>query len=121
MSRDPGEEEFLKQLQQVDEKEHDTTSICDLSQAFDRLWSCYALGSQATHYYRYGTKKDCSERTDDFKFCLKLKTMARAKAEKLKEEREAEKLERFYADKNSEDVWTLRKSPPQFTPFNPQP
>jgi hypothetical protein len=33
-----------------------------------------ALGSQAINYYRYGTKKDCSGKWDDFKFCLKTKT-----------------------------------------------
>lgn len=33
-----------------------------------------ALGAQALNYYRYGEKKDCSEKWEDFKFCLTTKT-----------------------------------------------
>ncbi|KAI7866231.1 hypothetical protein BDF14DRAFT_1728706 [Spinellus fusiger] len=47
---------------------------CSASQAFESVWHCYTLGSQAMHYYRYGEKKDCSMRWEDFKFCLSTKT-----------------------------------------------
>lgn len=33
-----------------------------------------ALGSQAINYYRYGSKRDCAGKWEDFKFCMKTKT-----------------------------------------------
>ncbi|KAI8137622.1 hypothetical protein BJV82DRAFT_524967 [Fennellomyces sp. T-0311] len=62
------------------ETKHDYAK-CSVSQAFDSVWQCYTLGAQAIHYYRYGEKKDCSVRWDDFKFCMKTKTKSNEEAD----------------------------------------
>lgn len=48
---------------------------------------CYTgLGSQALNYYRYGSKKDCSGKWDDFTFCLKTKTKSSEEADVIRKE-----------------------------------
>jgi hypothetical protein len=80
---------------EIEKEKRNDYETCSASQAFDAVFQCYsnyslffeflnyrsltifvyiALGSQAINYYRYGSKKDCSGKWDDFKFCLKTKT-----------------------------------------------
>lgn len=81
-------------FEEVEKEKKNDYETCSASQAFDAVFQCYskvivylwlyacilttytfaALGSQAINYYRYGTKKDCSGKWEDFKFCLKTKT-----------------------------------------------
>ena len=41
--------------------------------AFDELFYCYSLGGQFLNVYRYGSYRDCGEKTDDWLFCLRAK------------------------------------------------
>ncbi|RUS33940.1 hypothetical protein BC938DRAFT_483183 [Jimgerdemannia flammicorona] len=93
---------------------------CNLSQSFDRLFMCYALGGQAMHYYRYGTAKNCSSTYEDLKLCMKIKTKPQDVAKKMWAEREAVKEAARNKEQSSLDVWTLRETPPVF-PASPFP
>ncbi|ORY95802.1 hypothetical protein BCR43DRAFT_441505 [Syncephalastrum racemosum] len=78
MKEDAGTAEFFKEL---DEEAKNNYATCSMSQTFDAVWQCYTLGAQAIHYYRYGEKKDCSGRWEDFKFCLKTKPKSSEEAD----------------------------------------
>ncbi|KAI9476077.1 MAG: hypothetical protein EXX96DRAFT_448859, partial [Benjaminiella poitrasii] len=74
---DKDTKEFFDEIDKEIKQDYKT---CSVSQAFDAVFQCYTLGSQAIHYYRYGTKNDCSGKWEDFKFCLKTKTKPSEKA-----------------------------------------
>ncbi|KAK9761347.1 hypothetical protein K7432_013823 [Basidiobolus ranarum] len=85
---------------------------CKIGHCWDKLYYCYTLGHQALHYYRYGTKKDCSEQWKDLKLCFKVKTKADDVAKKMLAERQAEKDALRGDQRSSLDVWTERDAPP---------
>ncbi|ORX88731.1 hypothetical protein K493DRAFT_267967 [Basidiobolus meristosporus CBS 931.73] len=85
---------------------------CKVGECWDKLYYCYTLGHQALHYYRYGTKKDCSEQWKDLKLCFKVKTKSEEVAKKMLSERKAEKDALKVGQKSSLDVWTERDAPP---------
>jgi hypothetical protein len=41
--------------------------------AFDEMFYCYSFGGQFLNIYRYGEFRDCSEKSADWRFCLKAK------------------------------------------------
>jgi hypothetical protein len=41
--------------------------------AFDEMFYCYSLGGQFLNIYRYGGFQDCSEKSADWRFCMKSK------------------------------------------------
>lgn len=41
--------------------------------AFDEMFYCYSLGGQFLNAYRYGGFRDCSEKSADWRFCIKTK------------------------------------------------
>ncbi|KAG0173350.1 hypothetical protein DFQ30_008223 [Apophysomyces sp. BC1015] len=96
---------FFKEVQDETKKDYVT---CSASQTFDSVWQCYTLGAQAMHYYRYGEKKDCSIRWEDFKFCLTTKTKSNEVADKMLRQREQEKEKTKKRQRNSEEVWEAR-------------
>lgn len=92
---------FFEEIENNQGKEFST---CSASDAFNQVWQCYckdhmndawhverhltcslciflALRSQALNYYRYGSKKDCGAKYDDFKFCLSTKTKSASVAD----------------------------------------
>ncbi|KAI9019381.1 hypothetical protein CLU79DRAFT_705054 [Phycomyces nitens] len=71
---DHHDEDATAFFKEVDDDINKDYMTCSASQAFDSVWQCYTLGSQAVNYYRYGEKKDCSVRWEDFKFCMSAKT-----------------------------------------------
>ncbi|KAI9318758.1 hypothetical protein BX666DRAFT_1855655 [Dichotomocladium elegans] len=73
---------FFKEIE--DDAKHEYAK-CSVSQTFDAVWQCYTLGAQALNYYRYGEKKDCSAKWEDFKFCLTTKTKSNEVADVRKE------------------------------------
>ncbi|KAJ2958707.1 hypothetical protein NQZ79_g5751 [Umbelopsis isabellina] len=122
------------ELEERDLKPEEYT--CNATQAFDAVFQCYsewqlnanffssqcnsqsptlnlyvALGAQALNYYRYGEKKDCSVKWDDFKLCLSTKTKSPLAAKKLLDDRKKEKESQKQIQRSSEDVWTLREIP----------
>ncbi|CAO3621218.1 unnamed protein product [Cunninghamella blakesleeana] len=96
---------FFKELEKEEKKDYLT---CSASQAFDSVWQCYTLGSQAIHYYRYGSRKDCSAKWEDFKFCLTTKTKSSEVADAMVRNRDAQKQLEKKKQRNSEEVWELR-------------
>jgi hypothetical protein len=41
--------------------------------AFDEMFYCYSFGGQFLNIYRYGGFRDCSEKSADWRFCMKTK------------------------------------------------
>lgn len=87
-----------------------TTMSC--REAFDELYFCYSLGGQFKNLYRYGTYRQCEDKSSDFWFCMKTKMYGpNTKKEmivKYHREKEAEKYKR---GPSSEDVWKVRTEP----------
>ncbi|KAM3584659.1 hypothetical protein VKS41_003466 [Umbelopsis sp. WA50703] len=95
------------ELEEKDLKLEDYT--CNATQAFDAVFQCYS--AQALNYYRYGEKKDCSVKWDDFKLCLSTKTKSPLTAKKMLDDRRKEKEKSKRIQRSSEDVWTLKEIP----------
>ncbi|KAI8333766.1 hypothetical protein BD560DRAFT_414891 [Blakeslea trispora] len=97
---------FFKEIENEKNIDYET---CSVSQTFDAVFQCYTLGSQATNYYRYGAKKDCSGKWDDFKFCMKTKTKSADVADAMLRERRAAKEAVKKQGRSSEEVWEARQ------------
>ncbi|SAM05546.1 hypothetical protein [Absidia glauca] len=95
---------FFEEIENNQGKEFST---CSASDAFNQVWQCYSLRSQALNYYRYGSKKDCGAKYDDFKFCLSTKTKSASVADAMIRKREEEKRLDKQKQRSSEDVWEL--------------
>ena len=60
------------------ERDIDNVSACQFMHAFDRYVHCSSAGSKLNELYRYGGfKGDCSQKWQDLKFVLTLKTKAK--------------------------------------------
>ncbi|KAJ6262227.1 hypothetical protein Dda_3032 [Drechslerella dactyloides] len=81
-------------------------------EAFDELYFCYSLGGQFKNLYRYGSYRECADKSADFWFCMRTKMYGPvAKKEmivKYHKEKEAQKYKR---GPSSEDVWNVRTEP----------
>ncbi|KAF9977433.1 hypothetical protein BGZ73_006060 [Actinomortierella ambigua] len=80
--------------------------------AMNHLFACSSLGSNIRNYYRFGTFRDCSDKYDHLKFCMSLKTKTDQVAQIMIQKREAQLRAAKAAQPNSEDVWSVRPSPP---------
>ncbi|KAI8370886.1 hypothetical protein EDC96DRAFT_502700 [Choanephora cucurbitarum] len=96
-------------FQEIEKEKRTDRETCSASQTFDAFFQCYTLSSQATNYYRYGTKKDCSGKWDDFKFCLKTKTKPVDVADAMLRERKAAKEAVKKQGRSSEEVWEAKQ------------
>ncbi|CAD6584725.1 MAG: hypothetical protein CYPHOPRED_002831 [Cyphobasidiales sp. Tagirdzhanova-0007] len=76
---------------------------------FDNFLLCFAVGSQFTSLYRYGTARDCSAKWDDFKFCMANRSLS----EEQKTEEWIKRRAEFWAVKrlesSSEEIWEAKK------------
>ncbi|RIA96249.1 hypothetical protein C1645_815700 [Glomus cerebriforme] len=99
-------------------KDDDKKYNCSLVQSFDQYVLCYTVGGQAVNYYRYGERKDCKSKWENFKFCLQLKSKPTDIRKELIIERESLKKEQRNREKSSLDVWEIRDKPPQNFPPN---
>ncbi|ORX54395.1 hypothetical protein DM01DRAFT_1373864 [Hesseltinella vesiculosa] len=81
---------------------------CSVTQAFDDVWRCYSLRSQAVNYYRYGSRKDCAEKYDDLKYCMRTKTKSAKVADEMLRQRDGQKAVEKTNQRSSEDVWPTR-------------
>ncbi|CAG8567584.1 7921_t:CDS:2 [Diversispora eburnea] len=77
---------------------------CSLMNEFDYLVFCASLIGQATNYYRYGEKKNCSNHFRNVKWCLKMKSKNLDERKKMVLEREAEKEAQYIKKKSSLDA-----------------
>ncbi|KAK6534356.1 hypothetical protein TWF281_005679 [Arthrobotrys megalospora] len=106
---DPARNESRPQ-QNFQDTLYPTTMSC--REAFDELYFCYSLGGQFKNLYRYGTYRQCEDKSSDFWFCMRTKMYGpNTKKEmivKYHKEKEAEKYKR---GPSSEDVWKVRTEP----------
>lgn len=70
-----------------------------------------ALLPQARSVYRFGALSDCSDKLDDFKFCLSMKALSPEERRDVWIRRRAEKsaAQRSQLEKSSEGVWEMRR------------
>jgi hypothetical protein len=66
------------------------------------------LGVQLKSLYRFGHMSNCSEKLEDFKFCMSLKSMHPDEKRDVWIKRRAEWWATRRLDKSSENVWDMR-------------
>lgn len=84
---------------------------CNLQYYFDEFFMCYTPKSQLRNWYRYGEKKDCSERWRDFKWCMRTRMTDEDAAQQMLKDRKLDMDRKVHSRPNSEDIWDARKSP----------
>ena len=81
-------------------------------EAFDAAFYCNSLGGQFNNLYRYGTLGSCSEKWDDFWFCMRTRSYGDREKQEAIRGRYREKERWRYGSgefgKSSEDVWKSR-------------
>ncbi|KAJ4498078.1 hypothetical protein C8R41DRAFT_157798 [Lentinula lateritia] len=77
---------------------------------FDTYLSCNAIRSQIKSFYRYGERTHCSQKLEDFKFCLGLTRMEPEERRDVWIRRRAEWWAQRRLGKSSEDVWEIRRT-----------
>ncbi|OAA76672.1 hypothetical protein LEL_06356 [Akanthomyces lecanii RCEF 1005] len=80
-------------------------------QAFDAAWGCNSVGGQWNAVYRYGEMRSCTEKWDDFWFCMRHKSASGPVKEDLMRTHYRNKEHaKYYAPgkASSEDVWEAR-------------
>ena len=81
---------------------------------FDTYLSCGVIRSQLKSIYRYGQRPECSQKLEDFKFCLTLKSLHPEERRDVWITRRAEWWARRRLGKSSEDIWDIREFVPPF-------
>ncbi|KAK8165226.1 hypothetical protein IWX90DRAFT_428314 [Phyllosticta citrichinensis] len=84
-----------------------TTMSC--RDAFDYAFHCQSLGGQLTNWYRFGTLRSCSDRWDDFWFCMRTRGYGAEERAREITAHFAEKEKRYKKAPSSEDVWEQRR------------
>ncbi|KAJ3988489.1 hypothetical protein F5890DRAFT_1453489 [Lentinula detonsa] len=79
---------------------------------FDTYLACNAIRSQIKSFYRYGERTHCSQKLEDFKFCLGLTRMEPEERRDVWIRKRAEWWAHRRLAKSSEDVWEMREQPP---------
>ncbi|EGX93429.1 hypothetical protein CCM_04803 [Cordyceps militaris CM01] len=80
-------------------------------QAFDAAWGCNSVGGQWNAVYRYGEMRSCTEKWDDFWFCMRHKSSSGpVKEELIRTHYRNKEHAKYYAPgrASSEDVWEAR-------------
>lgn len=81
--------------------------------AFDMAWGCNSVGGQWNAVYRYGEMRSCSEKWDDFWFCMRHKSSSGpVKEELMRTHYRNKEHAKYYAPgkASSEDIWEARKT-----------
>lgn len=81
-------------------------------QAFDAAWGCNSVGGQWNAVYRYGEMRSCSEKWDDFWFCMRNKSHSGpVKDELVRSHYRNREFNKYYAPgrASSEDIWEARE------------
>ncbi|KAK7547665.1 hypothetical protein IWX49DRAFT_578859 [Phyllosticta citricarpa] len=84
-----------------------TTMSC--RDAFDYAFHCQSLGGQLTNWYRFGTLRSCSDRWDDFWFCMRTRGYGDDERAKAITAHFAAKEKRYREMPSSEDIWEQRR------------
>jgi len=83
---------------------------------FDTFLSCNVIRSQIKSLYRYGERPDCSQKLEDFKFCMTLKSLHPEERRDAWIRHRAEWWVGRRMNRSSEDVWDIRAEPPKAFP-----
>ncbi|KAL0632351.1 hypothetical protein Q9L58_008789 [Maublancomyces gigas] len=83
--------------------------------AFDEMFYCYSIGGQFLNVmeavYRYGGLRDCSEKSQDWRFCMRAKMYGPVTRKAMIMARNKEKAAKYKTGPSSEDIWKARKEP----------
>lgn len=91
--------------------------------AFDELLSCFSVGGQVKHYYRYGSYTACEREREKFWFAMRNGSFSeKENAASIVTDKDLEKrrkIQDFFkkrlledkANGSSEDIWNIRKVP----------
>lgn len=102
----------------MSEMQFPTTMSC--RDAFDYAWHCNSIGGQLTSVYRDGTARDCSDKWDDWWFCMRTRTYgAQSRADAIRAHYRAREAAKYGTvdpatgrlPPSSEDIWASRKRP----------
>lgn len=85
------------------------SAVPSCSSLFDAWASCTALGPQFKAVYRYGAAQLCTDKLEDFKYCLTLKGMDAEQRRATWIRHRAEKAATQRLTQSSEDVWDLKR------------
>ena len=75
----------------------------------DTYFNCLSMKYQAKALYRYGERRSCSDKLDNFKFCMSSKGMHPEEKRDVWIRRRAEWWANRRLTKSSEDVWEARE------------
>ncbi|KAJ3485166.1 hypothetical protein NLI96_g5152 [Meripilus lineatus] len=88
---------------------------------FDDFLLCHVIASQVKSLYRYGQMSECSNKLEDFKFCMSSKSMHPEEKREAWIRRRAEWWAQRRLAQSSEDVWEVRTEPlKNFPPSYPR-
>ncbi|KAI5853083.1 hypothetical protein DFP73DRAFT_535068 [Morchella snyderi] len=79
--------------------------------AFDEMYYCYSVGGQFLNVYRYGELRDCSQKSQDWRFCMRAKMYGPVTRKAMIMARNKERAAKYKTGASSEDVWKVRKTP----------
>ncbi|KAJ6625554.1 hypothetical protein B0H10DRAFT_2001868 [Mycena sp. CBHHK59/15] len=94
-----------------------TKDIPSCTNHLDSYFACNAIRNLVRSMYRYGyAREDCSEKWQEYKFCLSLKWMEVDERRDAWIRRKAIWWAKRRLGKSSEDVWQVREQPLQSYP-----
>lgn len=76
----------------------------------DTVFACHAVRNQIKSLYRYGERRPCGEKIEDFKFCMSTKWMEEdERYEAWIKRRAMWWAKRRVQEPSTEDVWQVRE------------
>ncbi|KAG8863237.1 hypothetical protein FRC20_010821 [Serendipita sp. 405] len=103
-----------KHLSKVHPKPKDTPSCMQL---FQLVMGCNGIKNHVTNLYREGQMANCSEKWEDTKFCMSMRTKSPEERREAWLMRRAEWWAKRRTSGSSEDVWDIRtESLPNYPP-----
>ncbi|KAL7270669.1 hypothetical protein RUND412_006614 [Rhizina undulata] len=95
------------------EAEYESAFPTDMNciSAFDEMFYCYSLGGQFLNVYRYGAVRDCSEKSKDWRFCMRAKMYGPIARKAMILAHNKEKAAKYKQGASSEEIWPLRTQP----------
>ncbi|KAF3918952.1 hypothetical protein ABW20_dc0107479 [Dactylellina cionopaga] len=107
---DPSHKESAPPSKSFQDTLYPTSMSC--REAFDELYYCYSLGGQFKNLYRYGTYRECSDKSSDFWFCMRTKMYGpNVKKEMIVKYHKEKDAVKYKKGPSSEDVWSVRTEP----------
>lgn len=106
-------EEEKARLQKLHPTSEDIPTCLSVLESF---LSCNNIGSQFRSLYREGQLATCKPKLEEVKFCFSLRSLSVEEKREAWINRRAEWWTHRRLTKSSEDVWEIKKEPPQNWP-----